>query len=427
MTLKVLLINIHSFNNVGDAALSQVAIDQIQENFPDSRLTLVMNDPQSYTGNEQVVLSFHTWVTKNINHQAVRFIWLVCVSLVASITNRLFGKAIFFPISRDIRATIQAYLEANLVVSVPGGYFYSYGRGRALINIAFSMSLAHFSGQPLYLFPQSFGPLQFQWEHWLAGWLLSHSRLVMAREAQSYEQLANWGIPISKCHILPDSAFAYKGDPPDYALNWLHSQGINPQTDRPMLGITMLDWGAQYPGFQNQEAYENAIAAAIKYFIAQLGGRVLLLPQSCGPTPAEDDRLPASRVAKRVSHLGTSVFQAILPLSPGLLYSVYGQLDLLIGTRMHSNIFALSQGVPVIAIGYLHKTLGIAQSAGIKDWVVDIQQINEACLIEKLSDLWSVRSKIREDLRGRMPAIQQKSREAGRLTALDYTRLIERN
>ena len=67
-------------------------------------------------------------------------------------------------------------------------------------------------------------------------------------------------------------------------------------------------------------------------------------------------------------------------------------MDVFLGTRMHSNIFALSGRVPVIAIGYLHKTQGIAAQVGIEDWVIDIQDIEAAGLISKFDQLWNVKS-----------------------------------
>ena len=49
---------------------------------------------------------------------------------------------------------------------------------------------------------------------------------------------------------------------------------------------------------------------------------------------------------------------------------------------MHSNIFALSETVPVIAIGYLHKTRGIASMLGMDRWVLDIQTITRGITCE---------------------------------------------
>jgi len=150
---------------------------------------------------------------------------------------------------------------------------------------------------------------------------------------------------------------------------------------------------------------------------ANCGGKVVLLPQCWGPTPGEDDRRTARRIAGLVADLGEAVIAVDDPVPPDLLKAVFGQLDLLVGTRMHSNIFALVQGVPVIPIGYLHKTRGIAQAAGIEEWVIDIHEINDQKLIQKISELWANRERVRLHLEEVMPKLIQESHQAGEILA----------
>jgi polysaccharide pyruvyl transferase WcaK-like protein len=45
--------------------------------------------------------------------------------------------------------------------------------------------------------------------------------------------------------------------------------------------------------------------------------------------------------------------------------------DFFIGSRMHSCIAALSQGVPTIGVAYSKKFKGVFDSIGVGDWVVD--------------------------------------------------------
>jgi colanic acid/amylovoran biosynthesis protein len=111
------------------------------------------------------------------------------------------------------------------------------------------------------------------------------------------------------------------------------------------------------------------------------------------------------------------------PLPPDLLKAVYGRLDLLIGTRMHSNIFAMSQGVPVLAIGYQQKTMGIMQMVSLDEWVIDIQQISAEVLIQKLAALWERRPAVRDFLLSRTSELARQVDQAGQLIAADYAEL----
>jgi colanic acid/amylovoran biosynthesis protein len=94
------------------------------------------------------------------------------------------------------------------------------------------------------------------------------------------------------------------------------------------------------------------------------------------------------------------------PLSPAVLKGAYRSLDLLVATRMHSAIFALSSGVPTLAIGYLHKSLGIMEMLDVARHVVDIDTISTEQILQAFDTLWAERSDIRRHLNTRIPAMQ---------------------
>ena len=90
---------------------------------------------------------------------------------------------------------------------------------------------------------------------------------------------------------------------------------------------------------------------------------------------------------------------------------------------MHSNIFAMSQGVPVIAIGYRHKTLGVAASLGMEKWVIDINELDATKLTDKLDGLWQERHEIRANLLETLPERIKLANLPGSLIADDYMKV----
>jgi colanic acid/amylovoran biosynthesis protein len=427
MTIKIALINIHSFHNAGDAALSLVAIQQIREHFPNCEITLIMNDPQSYDGGEKKVLSLLTWINQSRTKPLLRFAWLVLISLLPALTQRILHYPVYLPTSKDIKPTIQSIVEANIVIGTPGGYLYSYGKGRALLYLTYTMVLAIISGKPLYLLPQSYGPFKYQYEKKMLRWVLSRSHSNMVREPVSMDYLISIGVPKSKCLLLPDMAFAYNPQTKINIEQWFRSKGVDLNNTYPLMGMTIINWGAQYKGFDTQLHYEKVIAETIKYFIEKYKGKVILYPQSCGPTKAEDDRIPSYRVADLLPDTKQNLIVIKDPLPPSALKSAFGKMDIFIGTRMHSNIFALTEFVPVIAIGYLHKTLGIAHSVGIDRWVIDIKQIDKTQLIEKLDDLWFEKEKIRSQLNKTIPKLAKQVNQTASFIYNDYTKYMKGN
>lgn len=423
MSVQIFLQNVHSDFNAGDLALSRVTVKQLQENFPNCQITLSMNDPKSYTGDLQVIGSYFNWAMTYHQWHWHRLAWLGPASLIPVLTKRFFGKAWFGLTPRGLRDWLSAFIRADLIVSTAGGFFYSSGHGLTLLLTSYSLILAILAGKPLYIFPQSIGPFKFFWERPLARWIYSRARIVMTREPISADNLSDCGLPRQAVIVLPDIAFGFKGAEKDVGQAWLVAQGIDPAKDRPLLGMTVMDWAAFNKHFDNQKQYEDAILAAIRYFVTQYGGRVLLLPQVWGPTKEEDDRLTALQLAERLPELGKAVIAIRDPLSPELLQAIFGEMDLVIGTRMHSNIFASTRCVPVIPIGYLHKTLGIARMAGLDEWVIDIEEVDAEILVHKLTALWEQRHRVREHLRCTIPVLIEESQKAGRLTAQDFLSL----
>lgn len=421
-TVKIALINVHSTYNAGDAALTQAALDQLKVNFPNSDISLIMNDPDSYTGVEKVLLSILSWLNRPGSKPFIRFIYLVFLTALPILTFRVSGKTIYFPFSRDIQPTIDTLIKSDLIVSVPGGYYYSYGKGRAFLYLNYTLLIPILANKPLYMLPQSFGPLKKSWEVYLSRWVLNKSRILMAREPVSYQFLAGLPVDPKKLDLLPDMAFAFQGKQPEFGEQWLINIGIEPFQDRPLMGMTVIDWEAQYNYFNQQAKYEKVILAGINNFIEKYKGTVILFPQCSGPDPAEDDRLPSMKL-KKASGNNEKIIVVETPLNADQLISAYSQMDIFIGTRMHSNIFALIGIIPVIAIGYLHKTSGIAKMVGIEDWVMEIREMSESELINKIDNLLKKRNEYVNQLKNKMPTLVKEANKAGILIRDDYASL----
>jgi colanic acid/amylovoran biosynthesis protein len=427
---NILLLNVHSSMNVGDEALLQSALGQLRLNFPDSKIKLCMNESASYTGPEAVLPSIYSWVHPigaqgETGWKYGRLIWLLPATLVPILINRWFKRVIFWLTPYALRPMLDAYLEADLVAGTPGGYLYSSGRGINLLLVMYSIHLALLAGKPVYLLPQSIGPIKHSWERWFLRRLLEQVRLVMVREPVSLQLVQACGVQNSQVQLIPDMAFSLPGAAQAEAEAWMNKQGIDARDKRPRMGITMVNWGAQNKNFTRQEIYEKACAAAARWFVERIHGKVIFFPQVWGPTQDQDDRIPARRVAEQLQDLAGAIHYVSEPLPTSLLKAVYGKMDVFIGTRMHSNIFALSETVPVIAIGYQHKTRGIASMAGIGEWVIDMQEVNEKVLVDRLAALWEKRAGVSNQLRQTIPEIVRQSQQAGVLVRQDYTRLSQ--
>ncbi len=422
---KILVINVHSYHNAGDAALAEMVLRILRDRFPKAPIITAMDDPDSYSGPEPTVKSFMAWFKHDTQKRTGwRWVAIFCIgleSLLAVAAYRLFGRPILFPVLKGHQETIRAYLDADLVVSCAGNFLYSSGvLGLAFVFSIYTMAYACIAGKPLYTMPQSIGPLNRWWEKVLVRWLVARMRLVFIREPVSWATLQTIRALGSHCHLVPDVAFAFPAVPNHVGASLLSEAGLQMST-YPLLGVTVIDWQGQMRAFKKQELYEEAIAEAIRYFIAHYQGKAVIFSQVCGPTFKDDDRIPARRVLDRVKDLGgDQVLLLDRDLPPGLLKSTYGLMDIFIGTRLHSNIFALGEGVPVVAIAYQYKTRGVMEMLGLERWVMDIDTVDIGTLIPFLESAFAERQKTRQQISEIMPGVIESIGRVGQMIAMDF-------
>jgi len=423
---NILITNFHSSWNAGDDVLLQEALHQLRDQFPSASFTLAMNDPMGYRGSEITVGAFTSWVKRGGHGSADHWYWPGFVQLLVESGLTLARPPIgshpmLRLVSLDHRPLLQAYLDADLVVSCAGNFLYSSGRiGLPFFLALFSIAFASWVGKPVYGLPQTLGPFQRKREARLVRAVLRRMRLVLVRDSISIAVCDSWHDPKINWRYCPDIAFSFTHDDVKEAHQLLASYGVDPDLDSPLLGVTLIDWGGQYLRFRQQAAYERAVALALRRFLDTYGGKVIVFAQVQGPSSSEDDRLPARRVCAQLNDLGQRVVLVDRWVPSRVLRSAYGLMDVVLGSRLHSCVFALSQFVPVVAIGYQYKTRGVMQTLGMEDWVIDIEDVTVERLCDLLGRALTEQKTVRSHLANVLPAIREQAARAGALIAEDF-------
>jgi colanic acid/amylovoran biosynthesis protein len=423
------VINLHSSQNLGDSAITEETIRQLRENFPGAHITLSMNDPSSRPEEKDisVVSSFKSWlytidVDRRERWRASAALWHFVSTLIALLSYRMLRRPIYLDRNPDHRRLMGAYFSADFVISC-GGILLQTKRWLAIsfIWIVYSMAYAVWAGKPLYMMPQSVGPLSAGYHRWLARAILGQMRVLLLRERISLKYVEALGVVGNPRYVVPDVAFGFPGVDLGEGAALLESYGLDLSSTSPKVGITLINWGAQNPHFRQQQAYESAIEQLMVHIVTGLDGYVVLLSQVVGPSHSEDDRVVARRIYERVKHLAPQVIMIEQPLSAHQIKALFAHMDLLIGTRMHSVILALSARVPTIAVAYQAKTQGTMQELGMEEWVRDIEQIEAADVTALFDRAWRARHQTRAHLEKTVPVITQRAQQAGYLIARDWT------
>lgn len=88
---------------------------------------------------------------------------------------------------------------------------------------------------------------------------------------------------------------------------------------------------------------------------------------------------------------------------------IINRMDLVLGMRLHSLIFAVISEIPFIGINYLGKVRGFAKTIGQEDYVLEISEVKGDCLLKAVCDAWGKRTIIRKQLIGKKSELAVKA------------------
>ncbi len=310
-------------------------------------------------------------------------------------------------------------LECDAVLDISGGDSFTdlYGPGR-LQTVLEPKLAALRARRPLVLMPQTYGPFQQRGSRARAAAVVRGAAMALARDDESLAVLLDLlgsDADPARHRRAVDMAFAL---PPRYPERERHRQVVGlverPRL-RPLIGLNVsgLLWG----GTAHAQSFGLAIdymsfARRLVQVLVEDGADVLLVPHVRDVAHhAEDDAVAAlSLRASLPSHVAHHVALAAEDLAADEVKWVIGKLDWFCGTRMHSAIAALSQGIPTAAVAYSMKTQGVFATCGVADEVVDGRRTGSDEAVARLRDAFARKTEVRSVLQQTVPGVVEAAR-----------------
>jgi colanic acid/amylovoran biosynthesis protein len=207
-------------------------------------------------------------------------------------------------------------------------------------------------GKPVVLLPQAFGPFSTPKRRDAMRTILSNAKLVFARDTASLAHLNAMAVPGANIHLAPDFTNLVPGTPmPDVDL------GPDPVAIVP--NTRMLD---KADG-STAGAYRRFLDVMVKELIRR-GRRPFVLVHDW-----DDTALAAS-----VASLATPPLTVLAEQDSQRLKGILGRCTLVIASRYHALVGALSQGVPVLATGWTHKYAGLLSDYGCPESMIRMDE-----------------------------------------------------
>jgi polysaccharide pyruvyl transferase WcaK-like protein len=206
--------------------------------------------------------------------------------------------------------------------------------------------------------------------------------------------------------LAPDIAFRHQGALPEVGSSLLSSLGVNLDA-RPIIGLTpnmRIYYRTNGEGRTND--YVRFMTEIGRYCIEKWNATLVLIPHeiTAADRPKVDDRYLCGLIELSLAnpHQCVSITENY---SSDQMKSVIGHLDMVIGSRFHSLVFALSSSVPVVAVGWAHKYSELMELFGLQGNVLEHDRLDWDAMRHMLENAWLSRGATREHLAGRLPNI----------------------
>ncbi len=262
----------------------------------------------------------------------------------------------------------------DVVVDLSAGDSFAsiYGRPR-MVSQTFAKATALATRRPLILAPQTLGPFSRP-ATWAARAILVPAAVVCARDEPSAAIARRFRRrPV---HVVPDVAFALAPIP---------TAPFDAATTHVGINVSGLLYNAPDGAAYAVPGYQEYVDRLLDALCARPDVTVHLAPHVVGDdrhaTHDEDHALARSIAAARPEVICPERFA-----TPGEAKGYIGNLDVLVTSRMHAGIAALSSGKPVIAVAYSRKFRDTLATVGYDAPVVDLRQASpEAATLATLA------------------------------------------
>lgn len=405
----------HYSRNKGDQSILIGTIDAIKKVIPTSEIVVSTYD-SAFTVDRDVkwvdwIFDFKDVVGKGLPKKIIwiiqNLIWIIQISIWLIIEKYLKINR-FLLMSEEKRRRLQPFKDADIVISCGGGYITdNYGGPLPLFFVLYEIFLAIALRKDVMIYSQSIGPFNKKISKLATKYVLNKVKLITCRESISKEVLLNIGVNKPTVFITADPAFYLIPANKKRINEILDNEGVIKGKKQNLIGISLRNWW--YPSFSDPDVRHNnylkIISRVSDYLIKYLNAEIIFIPMDIKDTSTDDRVLALEIIHMMDCQKDVKLIRG--EYTPEELKGVIGEMDLFIGTRFHSIIFATAMQVPVVSIMYEHKAMGIMKMLNLERYVCDINELDQNELILKINEAWSNKDEIRTLLKANLSILKE--------------------
>lgn len=327
---EILISGYYGFRNSGDDALLSAIIDDLKRYKESPNIVVLSANPK------ETVRQYHV---KAINRLNIINIW------------RHMGRA-------------------EMLISGGGTLIQDATSTQSLIYYITVIKAALKRRIKVMLYSNGIGPLSGKRNKELVKNTLNRVNLITLRDPEAYKTLTDIGVTVPKTVVTADPVFGMEQADSDYGRRLLDRFGI-PKNAKKLMGISVRrsrDTGA---------AFERELARFCDYAAQEYGFFPVFIPMQTNKDEGITDSIRSKLSCESASvDIRLSVYDVM---------SIVASMDICVGMRLHSLIYAASSCVPIIALSYDPKIRSFMDYAGL-DMCIDVKSFTADDAIKMLDN-----------------------------------------
>lgn len=163
--------------------------------------------------------------------------------------------------------------------------------------------------------------------------------------------------------------------------------------------------------WKSEEDYIECMSACCLLIIKKYKYKVLLLPNECNPNYYND-----LDVAKEIAQMVSNENLIIIPANKMSCIEIKKEIAtsrIMIGSRYHSCVAALSSGVPTIVIGWHNKYLELMKIYGQESWIIKEDECNHFKLFDLFERIDCSYEIVKNEIKNRYIEVERRIIETG--------------
>jgi polysaccharide pyruvyl transferase CsaB len=351
---QIFIVGYYGFRNLGDEAVLSAMLSGLRGRLDDPLFTVSSGDPEQTTS----------------DHGVAAVQW------------------------QDVSSMVGAIRTSDLVIIGGGGLFHDYWgvnpesvlskQHYGISYCATPAVLAALRRAPLMIYGVGVGPLLSDDARGMTRAVFDLAAVATVRDAESRGELEKLGVEADRVEVTADPAFGLPS--PTVSDIAAAEAQIGGPGKGPLLGVCLRGWNVD----TDESVLMQAVAGALDGFVEAHNAQVILVPFSDLDEELTDD----TRVAEKLTGMIRAydrVTVCSVPATPVAARALLSRCSLVLGMRLHSLLFAATEGVPMVALAYDPKVTHLMTALDAEGWCLDLPDASAHTIRDRLEDAFGRR------------------------------------